>query len=30
MENKYKLGSEHTIGLVRNLLQQGVDRISLY
>ena len=29
MDTKYKLRSQHTIGLVRNLLQQGVDRISL-
>ncbi|WP_020588535.1 histidine phosphatase family protein [Desulfobacter curvatus] len=29
MENKYKLRSQHTIELVRDLLGQGVDRISL-
>ena len=29
MDNKYKLRSQQTIELVRNLLGQGVDRISL-
>ena len=29
MKNKYKLRSQHTLGLVRDLLGQGVDRISL-
>jgi len=29
MDNKYKLRSQHTIDLVRDLLGQGVDRISL-
>ncbi|WP_320042875.1 histidine phosphatase family protein [uncultured Desulfobacter sp.] len=29
METKYKLRSQHTIDLVRDLLGQGVDRISL-
>lgn len=29
MSNKYKLRSQHTIELVRTLLGQGVDRISL-
>lgn len=29
MDNKYKLRSQQTIGLVRDLLGQGVDRISL-
>lgn len=29
MNNKYKLRSQHTIGLIRNLLHQGVDRISI-
>lgn len=29
MDNKYKLRSHHTIELVRNLIGQGIDRISL-
>ena len=29
MDNKYKIRSQHTLELIRNLIGQGVDRISL-